>query len=173
MLGPNNIPKKRNISIHQVLEHVRQLIKVELPDEQKIHFKLDYDPSIPDIMADYDMMIQSVLNITRNAVNALKGNGEITFRTRPLRHFTIGHTHHRLVLQTEIIDNGPGVPEALQDQIFYPMVTGSAEGTGLGLSIAQSLINQHDGLIKMVSRPGNTIFTIFLPLLTKPEITNG
>lgn len=173
MLGPNNIPRKRNVSIHQILEHVRQLIQVELPEDQHIHFKLDYDPSVPDIMADSDMMIQAVLNITRNAVNALKGNGEITLRTRPLRHFTIGHTHHRLVLQTEIIDNGPGVPDELQDQIFYPMVTGSAEGTGLGLSIAQSLINQHDGLIKMSSRPGNTVFTLFLPLLTHPESSNG
>lgn len=173
MLGPNNVPKKRNVSIHQILEHVRQLIQVELTEEEHIYFKLDYDPSVPDIMADSDMMIQAVLNITRNAINALNGNGEITFRTRPLRHFTIGHTHHRLVLQTEIIDNGPGIPEDLQEQIFYPMVTGRADGTGLGLSIAQSLINQHDGLIKMNSRPGNTVFTIFLPLLTGSENTNG
>lgn len=172
MLGPNNIPKKRNINIHQVLEHVRQLIQVELPEEEHIYFKLDYDPSLPDIMADSDMMIQTVLNITRNAINALDGNGEITFRTRPLRHFTIGHTHHKLVLQTEIIDNGPGIPEELQEHIFYPMVTGRAEGTGLGLSIAQSLINQHDGLIKMNSRPGKTAFTIYLPLSTNPESTN-
>lgn len=173
MLGPNNIPKKRNVSIHQILEHVRQLIQIELSDDQHIYFKLDYDPSLPDIMADSDMMIQAVLNITRNAINALNGNGEITLRTRPLRHFTIGHTHHRLVLQTEIIDNGPGIPEELQEQIFYPMVTGRAEGTGLGLSIAQSLINQHDGLIKMNSRPGHTVFTIYLPLMTNPERING
>jgi len=173
MLGPNNVPKKRNVSIHQILEHVRQLIQVELSEDEHIHFKLDYDPSLPDIMADSDMMIQAVLNIARNAVNALNGNGEITLRTRPLRHFTIGHAHHRLVLQTEIIDNGPGIPDELQDQIFYPMVTGRAEGTGLGLSIAQSLINQHDGLIKMNSQPGKTVFTIYLPLATRPENING
>ncbi len=164
MLGPNNIPKKHNVNIHEILERVRQLIQVELPEEDHVYFKLDYDPSLPDIMADSDMMIQTVLNITRNAIQALNGNGEITFKTRPLRHFTIGHTHHRLVLQTDIIDNGPGIPEELQEQIFYPMVTGRAEGTGLGLSIAQSLINQHGGLIKMNSRPGRTVFTIYLPL---------
>lgn len=169
MLGPNNVPKKRNVNIHQILEHVRQLLQVEQKAEEHIFFKLDYDPSLPDIMADPDMMIQAILNIARNAVNALEGNGEITLRTRPQRHFTIGHTHHRLVLQTEIIDNGPGIPAELQDQIFYPMVTGRAEGTGLGLSIAQSLINQHDGLIKMNSRPGKTVFTIYLPL----ETANG
>jgi len=173
MLGPNNVPKKRNVNIHQILEHVRQLITVELHSEEHIHFKRDYDPSLPDIMADSDMMIQAVLNITRNAVQALKGNGEITLKTRPLRHFTIGHTHHKLVLQTDIIDNGPGIPEEIREQIFYPMVTGRAEGTGLGLSIAQSLINQHDGLIKVSSQPGETIFTIYLPLSTHTENTDG
>lgn len=169
MLGPNNVPNKKSVSIHQVLEHVRQLIQIEMGADEHIHFNLDYDPSLPDIMADADMIIQAVLNITRNAILALKGNGEITFKTRPLRHFTIGHTHHRLVLQTEIIDNGPGIPEDLVDHIFFPMVTGRAEGTGLGLSISQSLINQHDGLIKVNSRPGNTVFTIYLPL----ERTHG
>lgn len=173
MLGPNNVPKKRNVNIHQILEHVRQLITVELGSAEHIHFKRDYDPSLPDIMADSDMMIQAVLNITQNAVQALGGNGEITLKTRPLRHFTIGHTHHKLVLQTDIIDNGPGIPEDIQEQIFYPMVTGRAEGTGLGLSIAQSLINQHDGLIKVSSHPGETIFTIYLPLSTNTEKTNG
>jgi len=169
MLGPNNVPKKRNINIHQVLEHVRQLLQAEQTEEEHIHFKLDYDPSLPDIMADSDMMIQAVLNVTRNAVQALNGNGEITFKTRPMRHFTIGHTHHRLVLKTEIIDNGPGIPEHLQEHIFFPMVTGRAEGTGLGLSIAQTLINQHDGLINVTSHPGKTVFTIILPL----ETANG
>jgi len=168
MLGPNNVPKKHNVNIHQILEHVRQLIQVELPDDAYIHFKLDYDPSLPDIMADSDMMIQTILNITQNAVQALGGNGEITYKTRPLRHFTIGHIHHRLVLQTDIIDNGPGISEEIQEQIFYPMVTGRPEGTGLGLSIAQSLINQHGGLIEMSSQPGKTVFTLYLPLSNTP-----
>ena len=173
MLGPNNVPNKHNVNIHQILEHVRQLIQVELPDDAYVHFKLDYDPSLPDIMADSDMMIQTILNITQNAVQALGGNGEITFKTRPLRHFTIGHTHHKLVLQADIIDNGPGIPEDIQDQIFYPMVTGRAEGTGLGSSIAQSLINQHGGLIKMSSQPGQTVFTLYLPLSNTPVIAAG
>ncbi|TNF35070.1 MAG: nitrogen regulation protein NR(II) [Gammaproteobacteria bacterium] len=164
MLGPNNVPKRRNINIHQVLEHVRQLVQAE--GHEGVYFKLDYDPSLPDLMADPDMLIQAVLNITRNALNALGNNGEITFRTRPQRHFTIGHKYHRLVLETDIIDNGPGIPEELQEQIFYPMVTGRADGTGLGLSIAQSLINQHGGLIEFTSRPGKTVFTIYLPLET-------
>jgi len=169
ILGPNNVPKKRNINIHQVLEHVRQLIQVEVPEHEHIEFKLDYDPSLPEIMADEDMMIQAVLNIARNALLALNGNGKITLCTRPLRHFTIGHIHHRLVLKTDIIDNGPGIAEDLQPHIFFPMISGRAEGSGLGLSIAQTLINQHDGLIKVNSRPGKTIFSIYLPLLSRPE----
>lgn len=162
MLGPNNVPKKRPINIHQVLEHVRQLVQAEC--SENIFFNLDYDPSLPDVMADSDLLIQSVLNIVRNAVSALDGNGEITLKTRPQRHITIGHTHHRLVIQADIIDNGPGIPEDLLEHIFYPMVTGRADGTGLGLSISQSLINQHGGLIQCNSRPGKTIFTIYLPL---------
>ncbi len=169
MLGPNNVPQIADVNIHEILEHVRQLLEVEQDADSHIYFKLDYDPSLPDIQADRNMLIQAVLNITRNAVQALDGNGEITFRTRPLRHFTIGHTNHRLVLCTEIIDNGPGIPKDLLEHIFYPMVTGRAEGTGLGLSIAQSLINQHQGLIKVNSRPNKTVFTLYLPL----EYSNG
>jgi two-component system nitrogen regulation sensor histidine kinase GlnL len=167
MLGPNNVPKKQLINIHQVLEHVRQLVQAEVPES--IFFNLDYDPSLPELMADPDLLIQAVLNITRNAVHALGDRGEITFKTRPQRHFTIGHIHHRLVLQVDIMDNGPGIPEDILDTIFFPMVTGRPEGTGLGLSIAQSMINQHGGLIECHSRPGETVFTIYLPL----EITDG
>jgi two-component system nitrogen regulation sensor histidine kinase GlnL len=162
MLGPNNVPKKQLINIHQILEHVRQLVQAE--DNEKIFFNLDYDPSLPELMADADLLIQAVLNITRNAICALDGQGEITYKTRPQRSFTIGHTHHRLVLQIDIIDNGSGIAEDIIEHIFFPMVTGRADGTGLGLSIAQSLINQHDGIIECNSRPGKTKFTIYLPL---------
>ena len=165
ILGPNNLPRKTEVNIHQVLEHVRHLVNAEI--SKNISIKFDYDPSLPEIYADPDLLIQVVLNITRNAVAALDGHGEILFRTRPQRHFTIGHVYHKLVLQTEIIDNGPGIPEELLEQIFFPMVTGRADGTGLGLSIAQSLINQHGGLIEVNSRPGRTVFTIYLPLELK------
>ena len=164
MLGPNNLPKKSNINIHQILEHVRQLVQAEGNNE--IFFKLDYDPSLPEINADPELLIQALLNITRNAIQALDGEGEITFKTRPQRSFTICHTHHRLVLQIDIMDNGPGIPENIIEHIFFPMVTGRADGTGLGLSIAQSLINQHGGLIQCTSHPGKTKFTIYLPLDT-------
>lgn len=166
MLGPNNLPQKQCVNIHQLLEHVRQLVQAEVPEG--IFFNLDYDPSLPELMADPDMLIQAILNITRNAARALGEQGEITYKTRPQRHFTIGHKHHRLVMQIDIMDNGPGIPDDIQEHIFFPMVTGHAQGTGLGLSIAQSLINQHGGLIECNSKPGQTVFTIYLPL----EITD-
>jgi len=168
MLGPNALPNKEPLNIHQVLEHVRQLVSVEHRGD--IRFVTDYDPSIPDVLGDRDQLIQAVLNVVRNAVQALEGqpdgNGEIILRTRARRQFTIGQLRHKLVCEAQIIDNGPGIPEHMQKNIFYPMVTGRAEGTGLGLSIAQSLVNQHGGLIQCDSRPGHTRFRLMLPLET-------
>lgn len=169
LLGPNSLPQKEPINIHQVLEHVRQLINVEKPGD--ISFVTDYDPSIPEILADRDQLVQAVLNIVGNAVQAIGDHGEIILRTRALRQFTIGQTCHKLACQVEIIDNGPGIPEEMQESIFYPMVTGRADGTGLGLSIAQSLIYQLGGLIQCESRPGRTRFRLLLPLNVNPNDT--
>lgn len=162
MLGPNSLPNKKPLNIHQVLEHVRQLVRVEAPPG--IAIITNYDPSIPEILGDRDQLIQAVLNIVRNAVQAIGTTGEIILCTRALRQFTIGHRRHKLVVRVDIIDNGPGIPEDMLEIIFYPMVTGRAEGTGLGLSIAQSLVNQHGGLIQVESRPGRTDFHLLLPL---------
>ncbi len=167
MLGPNTLPQKRLINIHQVLERVRTLVQAEAPE--RVRLLWDYDPSLPELNADLDQLIQVVLNIVRNAVQALPGEGEIILRSRALRRYTVGHLCHKLVLCIDIIDNGPGIPEQMQQKIFYPLVTGRAEGTGLGLSIAQSLVNQHGGLIECHSRPGRTRFSIFLPVLEPEE----
>ena len=113
--------------------------------------------------------MQALLNIVRNAAQALGNSGDITLRTRVQRNFNIGACRHRLVARIQIIDNGPGIEEALRKQIFYPMITGRSDGTGLGLSIAQSLISRHQGLIECTSEPGKTVFTILLPLEGKHE----
>ncbi len=165
MLGPNTLPKKEPVNIHQILEHVRQLVGVSINND--IKFIADYDPSLPEIVVDRDQLIQAILNIVGNAVQAIGSKGEIILSTRPERQFTIGHTHHKLVCRVDIIDNGPGIPEDMIESIFYPMVTGRAEGTGLGLSIAQSLINQHGGLIQCESRPGRTKFSLLIPFDTE------
>ena len=167
MLGPRDIPNKSNLNIHQILEHVRSLVQVEAPH---VHFVADYDPSLPEIFGDESMIIQAILNITRNAIKEVSTEkGEITFRSHPLRHYTIGDNTYPLVAKIDIIDNGPGIPDELKEKLFLPMVTGHAEGTGLGLSIAQTLINQHNGLIEFTSSPGQTIFSLLLPLQISSE----
>ena len=167
MLGPNNLPRIEPVNIHEVLEHVRDLVRVEAGEA--LHVYQDYDPSLPDIQADRDLLLQAILNIVRNAVQALEGRGEIILRTRVRRHFNIGSNKYRLVARIQIIDNGPGIPEELRKQIFYPMITGRSDGTGLGLSIAQALINRHRGLIECESQLGKTVFTLLLPLDEKHE----
>jgi two-component system nitrogen regulation sensor histidine kinase GlnL len=162
MLGPNKPPNKKALNIHEVLERVRQLVHAETSGGLTIGH--DYDPSIPSLEADKDQLIQAILNITRNAVQATGGKGDITIKTRIHRHITIGRKHHKIAAKIDIIDNGPGIDTDMMGQIFYPMVTGRADGTGLGLSIAQALINQHSGLIECNSEPGNTVFSVYLPL---------
>jgi len=162
MVGPIVPVRKDNINIHQVMEYVRTLVLAEVPEG--IRVERDFDPSIPDLLADRDQLIQAVLNIARNAVQALEGKGVIRFRSRVVRQLTIGNRRHRLAVCAEIEDSGPGIPDELRESIFYPMVTGKPDGTGLGLSIAQDIVQQHDGLIEFSSRPGQTIFRVFLPL---------
>lgn len=167
MLGSNKLPSLSMTNIHEVVERVCNLVDAE--SEGRIILVRDYDPSIPELLIDREQMIQAVLNIVRNAMQALNGQndqrlGRITLRTRTIRQFTIGHTRHRLVCKLEIIDNGPGIPADLQETMFYPMVSGRPDGTGLGLAITQTIISQHQGLIECESHPGHTAFSIFLPL---------
>lgn len=162
MMGPHQPPRKRHINVHEVLEHVRLLVLAEVPAGLTI--ERDYDPSLPEVHADPEQLIQAVLNVVRNSVEALEGKGTIRLRTRVERGFTIGGHRHRLVLRAEIEDNGPGVPPDLLEHIFYPMVTGRAHGSGLGLSIAQDIVTKHGGLIECASRPGRTVFMLYLPL---------
>lgn len=171
MLGPYQPPQLSCINIHEITEHVCSLVEAET--QGNLQIVRDYDPSIPDLMADRGQLIQAVLNVVRNAMQALMTttatpHGQITLRTRTLRQFTIGPKRHRLVCRLEIIDNGPGIATGIIDSIFYPMVSGRAEGTGLGLSITQNIITRHHGLIECESVPGNTVFTVFLPLETAP-----
>lgn len=165
MLGPNRLPQKASLNLHEVLEHVRQLVQAE--GNPNVSLLRDYDPSIPDVQADREQLIQAVLNVVRNAVQAVasvKGNsGTVLLRSRTRRQFTLNGQRHKLVAQIDIEDSGPGVPPEMIEKIFYPMVTTRPEGTGLGLPIAQVLVHSHGGLIECASRPGQTIFSIFLP----------
>jgi len=150
-----------------VLVHVQQLILSEWG--QQLIIECDFDPSIPEIWADADQLLQALLNIMQNAAQAVEGKGNITLSTRIHRQMTLGNHRHKLVVRIDIIDNGPGIPLQITDHLFYPLVTGRPQGTGLGLPIAQSLINHHYGLIEYTSRPGKTVFTLWLPVTQKEQ----
>jgi two-component system nitrogen regulation sensor histidine kinase GlnL len=150
------------INIHEVLERVRNLIELESTPPIKIY--RDYDPSIPDMYADPELLIQAVLNVARNGVQALGHNGNLLIRTRVHQQLTLGQKRHRLVIRLDIIDDGPGIPAEIDKNVFYPMISGRAEGTGLGLSIAQSLVNLHGGVINYERKDDKTIFSIYLPV---------
>ena len=166
LLGPQTIGQRAQDNIHSVLEKVRKLVCLDLPDF--ITIKLDYDPSIPDFEMQSDQLQQAFLNILQNAVQALipdlKEGSEITLRTRTAHQITINGIPQRLAVEIKIIDNGVGIPNHLKDTLFYPMVTGKSDGTGLGLSIAQELIKQHHGRIECHSIAGHTEFSIYLPM---------
>lgn len=163
LLGPQQPGMHVTQSIHQVAERVFQLVSLEKPDN--VTLVRDYDPSLPELAHDPDQMEQVLLNITRNALQALGDEGgTITIRTRTAFQFTLHGVRYRLVARIDIEDDGPGVPAHLQDTLFYPMVSGREGGTGLGLSIARSLIDQNSGKIEFNSWPGHTEFSVYLPI---------
>lgn len=169
LLGPQRPGSREIENIHVVMEKVRQL--VELDTGGKISIVRDYDPSLPAFSMDADQLEQAILNIVSNAAEALEWEeqGEITLRTRTAFQSMIHGQHHKLIAQIEIIDNGPGIDPSLQDTLFYPMVTGKANGTGLGLAITRNIIDQHNGRVDVTSWPGQTVFTILLPITIKEE----
>jgi two-component system nitrogen regulation sensor histidine kinase GlnL len=168
LLAPHRTPRVvARFNVHEVCERVRTVISAEFP--RGLEIVRDYDASVPDIVADKEQLIQAVLNVVRNAAQALEaqiaaGEAQIVLRTRVARHVTIARRHVRLALDLHVIDNGPGIPDELRDRIFYPLVSGRDGGSGLGLTLAQTLVQQNDGVIEFESRPGRTDFRILLPL---------
>ena len=167
LLTPHRMPRFGAVNIHEVLERVRSLILAETPS---VTLRRDYDISLPEIHADSEQLIQATLNVARNAVQAMHGNGhghgqgEIILKTRVARQITLESRRYQLGMRVEIIDNGPGIPDDIREQIFYPLVSGREGGSGLGLAVAQTLVAQNHGTIDCDSEPGHTVFSIFLPL---------
>ena len=162
MLGPGSRLQRKPVNILDVLEHIRRIILAAEPERIRIH--RDYDPSIPELGADRDMLIQAFLNIVRNAVQAIDNEGEITFKTRVDFSHTIGQITHPLVLRVDISDTGHGIPKDLGETIFLPMITDKADGSGLGLPIAQEIVSRHGGTIHLHSSTTGTTFSTYLPL---------
>ena len=162
LLTPQHEPHFGALNIHEVLERVRSVVLAEF--SESLHIQRDYDISLPSLSGDKEQLIQVVLNIVRNAAQAMQGKGTIVLRTRISRQVTLMKKRHRLAVMLQIIDNGPGVPVHLRDKIFYPLVSGRADGHGLGLTLAQDFVSQHQGSIEFESEPGRTCFTVMLPL---------
>jgi two-component system nitrogen regulation sensor histidine kinase GlnL len=170
LLSPHRPMQPGPVNIHEILERVRSLLNAEFP--QTLTVQRDYDTSLPELVGDREQLIQAVLNIARNAAQAIKGQsggappglGQITLRTRAARQVTRVKRRYRLALELQVIDNGPGIADDIRERMFYPLVSGRPGGSGLGLTLAQSFVQQHQGTIDCDSRPGYTCFTIRMPL---------
>jgi len=162
LLTPHRAMLPTTVNIHEILERVRSLLTAEFPGS--LAMRRDYDTSLPELVGDREQLIQAVLNIARNAAQAMNGEGEIVLRTRSLRQVTLAKKRYRLAMEIKVVDNGPGIPEDIRERMFYPLVSGREGGSGLGLTIAQNFIQHHHGTIDCSSRPGQTVFTLRLPI---------
>jgi two-component system nitrogen regulation sensor histidine kinase GlnL len=163
MLGPRRSLTPEMTNIHELLERVGKLVQLE---NNQVEIKKDYDPSIPELSIDSELMYQAILNLARNAMQSMESvdNPALKFATRIERQFTINGTRYRNVLQIDIADNGNGIPEDLKQNLFYPMISGRPEGTGLGLPLVNTVVHQHRGIVEFDSEPGNTTFRVYIPL---------
>ena len=169
LLSPHRPMQPGPVNIHEILERVRSLLNAEFL--QTLSVQRDYDTSLPELVGDREQLIQAVLNIARNAAQAIKrasdgeaNSGKITLRTRAARQVTLAKRRYRLALELQVIDDGPGIADDIRERMFYPLVSGHEGGSGPGLTLAQSFVQQHQGTIECQSRPGHTCFTIRLPL---------
>jgi two-component system, NtrC family, nitrogen regulation sensor histidine kinase GlnL len=168
LLAPQQFPRVvSDVNIHEVCERVRRVVLSEFP--RGLTIERDYDASAPEFRGDKEQLIQALLNVVRNAAQALEeriaaNDARIVLRTRVARQVTIARARHRLALDLHVVDNGPGIADEIKDRVFFPLVSGRDDGTGLGLTLAQALVQQHDGMIEVDSRAGRTDFRILIPL---------
>ncbi|MDH3288370.1 MAG: nitrogen regulation protein NR(II) [Betaproteobacteria bacterium] len=162
LLTPHRLPQPAPLNVHEVLDRVRSVILAEY--RAGIAVERDYDVSLPPVNGDKEQLIQAVFNVARNAAQALQGQGQIRLKTRIMRQITLARRRYRHAIAVDICDNGPGIPDELRERVFHPLVSGRAGGSGLGLTLAQTFITQHHGMIYFESAPGETVFTILLPV---------
>jgi two-component system nitrogen regulation sensor histidine kinase GlnL len=159
LLHHDGAPQLGPVNIHHLLERLADLLQAQ---PQPMLLKHDYDPSVPDVLGDPDRLQQILLNLARNAQEA--GAKTLTLRTRVEHGLRWGDRVLRMALRVDVIDDGPGVPASLRDTLFQPLVSGRADGSGLGLALSREIAREHGGELRYVSRPGETVFSLYLPL---------
>ncbi|MFT6732733.1 MAG: two-component system nitrogen regulation sensor histidine kinase GlnL [Polaribacter sp.] len=168
LLMPAKIENNQLTNIHLLLEHALDVLLLQ-KQQHKIDIVKDYDPSIPDLMLAPNQIEQALINLIKNAIEAVIQDfksSQIVLRTRIKNRHTIGDRQHRQVLKVDIEDNGSGVKKDLVNDIFFPTIS-SKQSSGLGLSIAQSLVQRHLGIIELEQKNNVTCFSLFLPMMTK------
>ncbi len=159
--------ERKPVNIHRVLEHVRRLASTGFGRD--CHFIESYDPSLPAVYGNRDLLIQIFLNLVKNATEAApRADGSITLATRYQQGVRLAvpgsHTRLHLPLMVTVEDNGPGIPEAVRSHLFDPFVTTKSGGKGLGLALVAKLVGDHGGVIEFDSEPGRTTFRVMLPM---------
>ncbi|MBS0199148.1 MAG: PAS domain-containing sensor histidine kinase [Proteobacteria bacterium] len=160
LMSPRPQQPHASVNVHAVLERVLRL--AESDAGWAVRIGRDYDPSLPELLGDADRLSQAAWNLVRNAIEA--GATNITLRTRAEHGARIGADQVPLALRFDIVDDGPGVPPELAEQVFLPLVSGRADGSGLGLALAQQVAREHRGTVSYRSRAGHTVFTLLLPV---------
>jgi two-component system nitrogen regulation sensor histidine kinase GlnL len=164
--------EREPVNIHAVLDHVRRLAKSGFA--RSIVIKDEFDPSLPQVFANRDQLVQVFLNLVKNAAEAVGGNPEaeivLTTAYKPGFRLSVPGNPSRVTLPLEfcVRDNGPGVPEELIPHLFEPFVTTKANGTGLGLALVAKIIRDHGGVIECESQPKKTTFRVLMPAYPGP-----
>lgn len=160
LLHAGSKPHLARVNVHEIVERVAALASAG--SAAALEVRRDYDPSLPPVRIDADRVLQALLNLSRNALEA--GARGIVLRTRAEHAARIGDQVVRLAARIDVVDDGHGVPAALADTLYEPLVSGRADGSGLGLAIAREIAREHGGELGHVSRPGSTVFSLLLPI---------
>jgi len=166
---------RSGVNIHEVLERVRLIAQSGFA--RHVHFAEEYDPSLPLVHGNRDLLVQVFLNLVKNAAEAAPATGGEIVLATGYRHGRRLATRNggrpmQLPLLISITDNGAGIPDDLKAQLFDPFVTTKRNGTGLGLALVAKVIGDHGGIIEFDSQPRRTVFRVFLPVVPR-DIPSG